>query len=224
MAKTIFAVSDIKKLNHEFLNFTSFLETVIQLFNCCVDMYSKGQYAHVVEWINLVLYLAELVVDPPKDSEKSQVNTLLKNATRLLIRALCVEDPHKALTVVKDMEIKFPNSTEMYLSKFEVLDTQKTSSEVYEENLMEFVLSANVTLDIESLLFIINHLDSKCNVLPSLDYVIANKLSFDEEREIAFQVLLLRIQLTLEKSTSQPIDLIEFFICMYCVNDFIFLG
>lgn len=75
---------------------------------------------------------------------------------------------------------------------------------------MEFVLSVDIVPNIENLLFIMNHLDTKCNVLPSLDYIIANKLSFDDEHQVAFQVLLLRVQLTIEKNISQPIELTEF--------------
>lgn len=172
-------------------------------------MFEKSQHEQVVEWVNIVLDIGLSVVASNEDL-REKITILFKNAMRLLVRSLCVEDPHKAASVVKDMEIRFPDSTETFLSKFEVLDTQKTLPEVYEDTLMEFVLSVDIVPNIENLLFIMNHLDTKCNVLPSLDYIIANKLSFDDEHQVAFQVLLLRVQLTIEKNISQPIELTEF--------------
>lgn len=60
-------------------------------------------------------------------------------------------------------------------------------------------------------MFLFQHLDSRCNVFGSLDYIIANKLSFEEDSDLVTQILVTRIQLTIDSEACQPIDLVEFF-------------
>lgn len=60
-------------------------------------------------------------------------------------------------------------------------------------------------------MFLFTHLHSKCNVFPSLDYVIANRISFEDNATVAKRIILTRIQLALDKPHGDPHELVEFF-------------
>lgn len=65
------------------MRFSDFMELLLQIFNCCVDMFSKSQFPEAIDWTNQVLDLASLV-SPANDDERAQFDMLFKNSTRLL--------------------------------------------------------------------------------------------------------------------------------------------
>lgn len=67
------------------LKYSKFMDLVIQVYNCCVDMFSNDQYDLTVEWTNKTLDIASMA-SPSNQNEREQLNMLLKNANRLLGR------------------------------------------------------------------------------------------------------------------------------------------
>lgn len=67
-------------------------------------------------------------------------------------------------------------------------------------------------------MFLVQHLQKKCNTLTCLDYVINNHVSFEENEEIINQLVIKRIELTLENLNLTVDHLIEFFECTYVIE------
>lgn len=104
---------------------------------------------------------------------------------------------------------------EFVLSVDIVADIERYSKYMFGQIRFMFKISnINFNLNIFSILFLFNHLDAKCNIFPSLDYIIANKLSFEYESSETMNMLLMRLELTIESKKTQPYDLIEFFSSM----------
>lgn len=65
------------------LKCAKFLDYLIQLYNCSVDMFERSQYEDAIEWITITLDLAPLV-EPSSSEEKAQLDVLLRSSNRLL--------------------------------------------------------------------------------------------------------------------------------------------
>lgn len=63
-------------------------------------------------------------------------------------------------------------------------------------------------------MYLVQHLQKKCNTLACLDYVITNHVSFEDSEKISNDLLVKRIELTTESVESNPMQLAEFFECM----------
>lgn len=64
-------------------------------------------------------------------------------------------------------------------------------------------------------MFLFQHLNSKCNVFISFDFIIANKLKFEEENKLLLKILVARIRLTIESPKFECMDLVEYFSCTF---------
>ena len=82
MAKSIFRFSNIKKYVNGF-KYLKFLDYLIQLFNCSVDLMSQSKYHEVVDWITIILDMSTLMTAKSTEETK-HLNILLRNANRLL--------------------------------------------------------------------------------------------------------------------------------------------
>ena len=60
-------------------------------------------------------------------------------------------------------------------------------------------------------MFLVQHLQQKCNTLNCIDYVVTNHVSFEENEEIANDLLIKRIELTTENLECSASQLEEFF-------------
>lgn len=67
-------------------------------------------------------------------------------------------------------------------------------------------------------MFLVQHLQKKCNTLTCLDYVINNHVSFEENEELVNQLAIKRIELTTENLNLTVDHLIEFFECTYVIE------
>lgn len=70
----------------------------IDMYNCAVDIFQQTEYALSSEWASKTLDFLSPI------SKGEQKDKVVLNTSRLLVRALCIEDPDKAATIVKDLE------------------------------------------------------------------------------------------------------------------------
>lgn len=67
----------------DILSYEKFVDTIIQIYNCCVDMFAKDLYTEAVDWANKLLDLIPLL-NSSSSSEEDQIEVLTKNCYRLL--------------------------------------------------------------------------------------------------------------------------------------------